>query len=339
MEECPICELFLPENELSEHVEKHVDDNIQNNLEKAVVDLPINIDLYKLLEVPSNAQTEEIKQSFRRKSIQNHSDKFLAHEDKQTAEENFKLISKAKDILTNEKARILYDSKRCGLHFCRFCSLSFQNEAELFDHLTFKCESCEFSCCDITTYVTHQSKHELLAIKYCNAYCKKCSNPEQCLTNLIEKSFQKLSKYESTLSEMKLSTLKCLRNNLKTFFDDWNLIKFENKQLLQEKPGLSKDFDDLKSKIEAFNEVFQPLFEQKLNQKKRKCVNCDDEFYSKRKLSKHVETVHFNEAKEISNQDESEESNKSNLICPYCMTQFEKADLFASHLLNFCEKN
>lgn len=69
-------------------------------------------DLYKLLGISSNATNEEIKQRFRYLAQAYHPDKFASDKDKKQAEEDFKKISAAYQVLSNPDKRARYDRER-----------------------------------------------------------------------------------------------------------------------------------------------------------------------------------------------------------------------------------
>ncbi|NDE57148.1 MAG: molecular chaperone DnaJ, partial [Gammaproteobacteria bacterium] len=63
-------------------------------------------DYYQLLGVARNASDDEIKKSFRRLAMKYHPDR---NQDNAEAEEQFKKIKEANDILSDPKKRAAYD--------------------------------------------------------------------------------------------------------------------------------------------------------------------------------------------------------------------------------------
>jgi molecular chaperone DnaJ len=70
-----------------------------------VLSMPINRDYYEILGVPRNASGEEIKKAFRKLAFQYHPD----HNEEATAEEKFKEINEAYEVLSDAKKRASYD--------------------------------------------------------------------------------------------------------------------------------------------------------------------------------------------------------------------------------------
>ena len=68
--------------------------------------MPANHDYYKALGVPRGAKTDEIKKAYRRLARRYHPDVNPGDKD---AEEKFKLVSEAFDVLSNPKKREVYD--------------------------------------------------------------------------------------------------------------------------------------------------------------------------------------------------------------------------------------
>jgi DnaJ family protein B protein 4 len=64
-------------------------------------------DYYALLGVPKDASAEQIKKGYRKEAIRYHPDK--NPDNKQAAEERFKKISKAYEVLSDEQKRAVYD--------------------------------------------------------------------------------------------------------------------------------------------------------------------------------------------------------------------------------------
>ena len=65
-----------------------------------------NRDYYEVLGVPRNASEQEIKSAYRKLALKHHPDRNAG--DKQ-AEERFKDVSQANDVLADAKKRALYD--------------------------------------------------------------------------------------------------------------------------------------------------------------------------------------------------------------------------------------
>ena len=64
-------------------------------------------DYYKILGVKRDATEKEIKKAYRKLALQWHPDKHK--EDKEVAEEKFKEIAEAYEVLSNEESRAKYD--------------------------------------------------------------------------------------------------------------------------------------------------------------------------------------------------------------------------------------
>lgn len=73
-------------------------------------------DYYDILGVSENATEEEINKAFKKLALKWHPDRWVngTDEEKKTAEEKFKELSEAKDILTNPQKREQYDMQRNG---------------------------------------------------------------------------------------------------------------------------------------------------------------------------------------------------------------------------------
>lgn len=69
-------------------------------------------DLYKILGLTPSATGDEIKQRFRYLAQAYHPDKFASDKNKIQAEEDFKRISAAYQVLSNPKEKALYDAER-----------------------------------------------------------------------------------------------------------------------------------------------------------------------------------------------------------------------------------
>jgi len=63
--------------------------------------------LYEVLEIPEDASEEEIKSAFKKLAKKYHPD--VADMDKGKAEEEFKRIAAAYEVLSNETKRTMYD--------------------------------------------------------------------------------------------------------------------------------------------------------------------------------------------------------------------------------------
>ena len=63
---------------------------------------------YEILEINKNASKEEIKQAYKRLALKYHPDKNI--ENKEIAEEKFKEISEAYEVLGDEKKKYNYDN-------------------------------------------------------------------------------------------------------------------------------------------------------------------------------------------------------------------------------------
>ena len=66
----------------------------------------VDIDYYEILEVDRNASFEEIKKAYRKLALKYHPDR---NPDNKEAEEKFKLINEAYQVLSDEEKRALYD--------------------------------------------------------------------------------------------------------------------------------------------------------------------------------------------------------------------------------------
>ena len=64
-------------------------------------------DYYDILGVPKNASEADIKKAYRKKAVQYHPDK---NPDDKKAEEKFKEVGEAFEILSDDQKRAAYDS-------------------------------------------------------------------------------------------------------------------------------------------------------------------------------------------------------------------------------------
>jgi DnaJ-class molecular chaperone len=68
-------------------------------------------DLYEVLGIQRNANTEEIKKAFRKLALQFHPDRPMDDEERGTNTEKFKQVNEAKEWLSDPEKRAVYDSK------------------------------------------------------------------------------------------------------------------------------------------------------------------------------------------------------------------------------------
>lgn len=64
------------------------------------------MDYYEILEVDKNASSAEIKKAYHKKALKLHPDK---NDDKETANEEFKRVKKAYEVLSNQEKKQMYD--------------------------------------------------------------------------------------------------------------------------------------------------------------------------------------------------------------------------------------
>jgi DnaJ family protein C protein 7 len=67
-------------------------------------------DYYKILDVSKDAETDAIKKAYKKAALKWHPDRFTDEEEKKQAEEKFKEIGEAHDVLTDSTKRQRYDS-------------------------------------------------------------------------------------------------------------------------------------------------------------------------------------------------------------------------------------
>ncbi|KAI0641933.1 hypothetical protein C8Q79DRAFT_918199 [Trametes meyenii] len=73
---------------------------------------PASTNLYELLGVRKDATSQEVRQAYRRRALQTHPDRLpqdVSAADKKAAEEQFRLVNNAYEVLNNEENRKLYD--------------------------------------------------------------------------------------------------------------------------------------------------------------------------------------------------------------------------------------
>ncbi|KAI0675513.1 hypothetical protein C8Q78DRAFT_964120 [Trametes maxima] len=73
---------------------------------------PATTNLYELLGVRRDATPQEVRQAYRRRALQTHPDRLpqdVSPADKKAAEEQFRLVNNAYEVLNNEETRRLYD--------------------------------------------------------------------------------------------------------------------------------------------------------------------------------------------------------------------------------------
>ncbi|KAJ2989359.1 hypothetical protein NUW54_g8810 [Trametes sanguinea] len=67
---------------------------------------------YEVLGVKQDATQEEVRKAYRRRALQTHPDRLpqdVSQADKKKAEEQFRLVNNAYEVLNNEESRKLYD--------------------------------------------------------------------------------------------------------------------------------------------------------------------------------------------------------------------------------------
>ena len=73
-------------------------------------------DYYELLGISKNASDDEIKKAFRKAALKYHPDRMVnaSEEEKKVAEEKFKELNEAYQVLSDQSKRQQYDAYRKG---------------------------------------------------------------------------------------------------------------------------------------------------------------------------------------------------------------------------------
>lgn len=89
--------------------------------------------LYDILGTTPTATIDEIKKAYRKKAIECHPDKFVDPEQKKKAEEKFKELTQAHEVLSDENKRRIYD--QCGDVSGGEQGMSFESANDIFKNL------------------------------------------------------------------------------------------------------------------------------------------------------------------------------------------------------------
>jgi curved DNA-binding protein CbpA len=71
--------------------------------------MPKDTKYYDILEVPPTASAEEIKKAYYRAALKYHPDKVIGQPEKSKAEEKFKQVGQAYQVLSDPTLRTRYD--------------------------------------------------------------------------------------------------------------------------------------------------------------------------------------------------------------------------------------
>ena len=96
-------------------------------------------DFYEALGVSRDATSEQIRQAYRKKSLQLHPDKIAQRRqtvDIEEAKKEYEQVQEAYNVLMNDKKRARYHAVGCSGARYRFLSQGFANPGALYENLT-----------------------------------------------------------------------------------------------------------------------------------------------------------------------------------------------------------